>query len=160
LSTLQEWLAAQREQLAQDRTEVVPVPGYEERLAGRYRLLPLARAEKIVERAKSNLDRYADTIINSCIELLEITGENEYQSTGHTWNRDGVRELFGVDLPDNATSRQAVFAAFPPPMGEYKLYQHFVQIDEKLSAGAAAADEVIEGNSEAGSAEAEPSISQ
>lgn len=159
MSTLQEWLTAQREQLAQDRTEVIPVPGYEQRLAGRYRLLPLTNAEKIIEKTETNTDRYADSIIQSCVGLLEIVGENEYRETGHRWSSAGVRELFGIDLPEGATARQALLACFPEPLGPYRLYQHFVEIDEALSATQSSVDEELRGNSEARSAEEELSIS-
>lgn len=153
MSSLQEYLAAQREEMARDRTEVVPVPGYEKRLAARYRLIDAGKAEEIMDRPGSTLERAADTLINSCIELLEIDGTDEngnpqYRSTGHRWTPAAVRELFGVELPENTTARAAVLAVFPPPLGGYKLIQHFKEMDERLAQENGQADEELLGESE------------
>lgn len=125
--SLKDKVAARRRQLEQTNTITLPIPGYEDLLAARYKPLGFEPTMKIVERneklgtADQVVANAADSLVVACEEILEIVGEDDngpiYQSTGHKWTTNGVREIFDVDLPDGTTARDAILAAMPGPAG-------------------------------------------
>lgn len=165
MSTLKERLAARREDLQHERDVVLPIPGYEDMLAGRYRVLSYRELRRIGKRNQGlegtedgELILAADTLIEACSELLEVKDDGAYASTGQRWNANGVRELFGADLPEGATARDAIFHVFPPTQTELML--HFNDYDEHLKQVVSEVDDKLVGESEARSEPEVQSISQ
>jgi len=168
MSSVQERLAARREQLQHDRFCELPVPGYEDILLARYRILgrtelkPIARNNAGQDEDEQELCNALDTLIQACEDLLELKGSEDgkpvYESLGRKWTVATAREYFGVELPTDATARDALLAIFPPTQTE--LLAHFIAYDAELLTTAAEVDGAIQGNSEARSAAEEPSISQ
>lgn len=154
MSSLKERAAARRRQLEEDKSFVVPLIGYEDMFAVRYRALPLEDQMKIGERnaelkkAEQAVANAADTIINSCIEFLEVKGKDEYVSLGCKWTADTARELFGAELPEGASARDAVSAVFSGPLGTTRLVVHADACDSETIKALSAVDEVISGESE------------
>lgn len=153
MSSLQERLAARREQLQQERTFVLPVLGYEDvGLHARYRVLSYEELRKIGKRneklegtTEGELAVAADTLINACVELIERNDDDSYVGLGHRWTPAAVRELFGLDLAPDATAREAVHAVLPGT----QLMLHFNEYDGGLSDVAPEiAKEMAEGESE------------
>lgn len=114
--SLQALLAARRQELEAKRAErmVLPVPGYEKLLAGRYRQLPFEERAKIA-RAHGSIEddvaeevaAAADLLMRACEDLLQINGTGEdgkpvYASLGKTWTSDAISELFGVEAQPSA----------------------------------------------------------
>lgn len=122
--SLADILAQRRAQLVTRRakTLTIPVPGYEDLIACHYRQLPAEEKLDIVHRhdgigsdATNEIAAGADLLINACIELVQPTekdasGEMQYEGLGHKWNAQGVAALFKVELPADATARQAIRA--------------------------------------------------
>lgn len=151
-------LAQRRAQLANKRAKemTIPVPGYEDVLACRYRQLPAEEKLDIVHRHEgvgsdgaNEIAAAADVLINACIELVKVTGKDDagelqYEGLGYRWTADGVVALFKVELPENATARQAIRAVLD---GEDILTHlsdyHFARI-KILNEG----DELVQGESE------------
>lgn len=112
----------QREIEAQpEHTIVIPVPDFEDILAVQYQTLDYrkmmaieARQEKNKDTAEGVLFVAADKLINACVRIVEPTDDpnGDYKDTGYKWGLDAARNLFGKDLPDNTSARQAVIACF------------------------------------------------
>jgi hypothetical protein len=159
--SLAERVAARRRELARERTAVLAIPGYEDMLAARYRMLDFHTLRKIAERnrgqdeADEEIANAADTLIHACVEILEVDtgddGERVYRSTGQRWTAKAARELFGAELPNEATARDALLAAIPGAAGEgdgLNVMVHFAAYDRELSRGNKALAQMIQGESE------------
>lgn len=168
MSSLQERIAARRAQREQERSFVIPVPGYEDvGLAARYKVL---RYEELRDVGRGNEDLegtsegelavFADTLIRACVELLERDKDGNYASLGCRWTTSGVREHLGVDLPEGATARQALFEVFNGPSGGTDLALHFQQYDSESSRTAVAIEKDLSGESVASSEPEGQPISQ
>lgn len=159
MSSLQERFARVREERSRsdEYTFELPVPGYEQiGLWARYRVLDYKELrqigndvalEKIKNDSEEELAEYATTIIRACVELLEKTGDDSFQSLGYGWSADGIRKL-GADLPEGATARQAVFAVFNGPMGGNHLFHHFREFSTRADEVGPALTEDVQGESE------------
>lgn len=156
--SLKEKLAARRAQLQSERTHVFPIPGYEDLIAARYKSLDYKALRKIGNRnaklegtSDGELANYADTLINACVELLRVDGDDpeKYPSlrdSGNVarWDDQTVREFFDPDLPTGTSARQAILAAIPGT----QLALHFQRYDEWLSDVVPEIQEQMRGESE------------
>jgi hypothetical protein len=120
--SLRDYLRAQREDRVRRAGSklIIPIPGYEERLAGRYRILTfddkvaIANRHGGVELDPGDTSMAADYIVNACEELLEVTGTGEdgqptYQGLGMQWMADDIADLFGVAVTSQShTAVQAL----------------------------------------------------
>lgn len=144
--SLRDRIAQRRLELQQERSFVLPISGYEDLLAAHYRVMSYSefrkigrRHEAIANTTEGELTVFADTLINACLELLEIQ-DGDYVSTGKKWSVDAVRDLFGVDLPSDATVRQAVRQA----LTDTDLALHYRAYDLKAdSVGPGVEDAVV-----------------
>lgn len=119
--SLQDRIARRQREIEQapEHTIVIPVPDFEDILAVQYRTLDYremmiieARQEKNKDDAERILFVAADKLIKACIRLVEPTGTDEYTETGYKWSLDAARDLFGKDLPNGTSARQALIACF------------------------------------------------
>lgn len=120
--SLRDYLRTQREgRVARAASRmVIPIPGYERRLAGRYRILTFDDKAQIANRHggaafdPTDSDVAADYIINACDELLEIVGHDDdgqpvCEPLGMHWIAEDVADLFGVPVsPATHTAIQAL----------------------------------------------------
>lgn len=163
MSSLKERFAAKLEQRLRENTYELPVPGFEDiGLWARYRPLSYEETRGIGLRnvkgeitPEAELAVYADTIIRACVELLEKTGEDEkgtpqFQSLGGKWDAPTVRDKLGVDLPGDATARQAVFAVFNGTRGGIDLAYHCQAVDAMADQVGESIAEELPGESEPG----------
>ena len=154
--SLRDRLAAKRRELQQDRTFVLKVQGYEtEGLYARYRVLPYETLRRVGENNKrlegspeGELAIAADTLNQACVELLERREDGSYLSLECRWSDPKAWDLFGVELPEGATTRTAMYEIFTGPGGSTNLMLHFKDYDEQLSNAMPEIDEAIRGNSE------------
>lgn len=128
--SLRDKLAAQRKRLEQAREVrlTIPVVGYRKLIAARYRVLTFEEKQTIVNRHQGAVDKpdetapaAADMLINACEELMEVTGEGSYSGTGQRWTAAAIRDLFGADLPEGATARQALMSV----LDSEQVLEHF-----------------------------------
>ena len=140
MSSLQERAAARRQQLEQDHSFVLPLPGYEDMFAVRYRALSYGEMWRISDKngalpnsPETDMANFADLLINGCVEFLEVKPDGSYQSLGHKWgDAKGINESFGLGLPEGATARECVFAVFSGPQGGNRLALHAAAYDAGL----------------------------
>ena len=153
MSSLQERLAARREQLYQERTFVIPVEGYEDvGLFCRYRVLPYEEwrkigknNEKLADTAEGEVGVAADTLIRACVNFVERKDDGTFTDLEYRWNSGGVAALFGIDLPSEGGARGAVQAALP----SNQLMLHYAAYSDAASTVVPAVDEeMAEGESE------------
>lgn len=102
----------------------IPVEGTDGLLAASYRRLSFEEKSDIAKRhdgigtdGSDEVAAAADLLINACQDLLEVVGKDadgkpEYRSLGKRWTTTTISELFGIELPENATVRQAMRDAF------------------------------------------------
>jgi hypothetical protein len=162
MASLKDRVKARRDELREDHTFVLPVPGYEDvGLAARYKTVPYEGLRKIGEKpdilavkneGQRELMAFADTLILGCVELLEEVGRDdhgnpEYRSLGHGWTAAGVRDHLLDDLPEGATARDAVLAVFSGPNGGNRLAQHVRLWDTKADEINSKIDSRVEGES-------------
>lgn len=161
--SLRDYLAGRRQERQDKRTRrmVLPIVGYEQRLAGRYKILGFDekrdiqhRHEKIGEAGDGQVlvNASADLIINSCEDLLEVTGVDEagkptYVSLGKRWMAPDVAELFGVEVTPQTTAIQALRLVLDPD----QVMQHFGRIRAETEAILLEVEEESQG-------EAQPSV--
>lgn len=159
--SLADRIAARSRELEQqpERTIILPVPGYGDLLAVQYRALDIReelRIEKRFEKVKEPGELFVLVAVGklsaACEGILEVVGEDEYQETGHKWNAAGVRALFSSraavrELPDAATVRQAMVAAFPD---EEALVLHAAEYEERRLTVRPGVDSQLEGESVGG----------
>ena len=162
--SLKDYLAAKRAERAGKRATrmVIPVVGYEERFAGRYKILEFDEKRDIQSRHDSIgevgndgaalVNASADFIINACVDLLEITGKDEagkstYQQLGKRWMAPDIADLFGVQITPQTTAREALKMVLDPD-----------QIMEHFGAITTAADAIMAEVSVEGQGEAQPSV--
>lgn len=166
--SLQEYLAAKRSenQRKQSTRMTVPVPGYEERLAGRYKILDFETKRDIQQRHDNIgeqgdgvelVNASADLIVNACEDLLEITdpGDPEadppvkasYQSLGKQWTAPDVAELFGAEITPGQGGTTAIQALKLVLTGE-QIMTHFGRIRAESEAILAEAKAAAAGESQ------------
>jgi hypothetical protein len=155
-ASLQERLRASREALQKQRTFVLGVQGHVHAgLHARYRVLPYEELRRIGQRnpgltgtPEGEVMVAALTIANSCLEVLDKNPDTgELTSVGNGWNPEVVRELFpDADLPEHATSLNAIHEVFSGPDGQTNLMMHWQDYNEKVAEVVPEIDEVIRGN--------------
>lgn len=148
--SLKERLAERREQLHQERTFVIEIPGYRDLIAGRYRTLPYEAIRKVYKRNEATLDTSegelnscADTLILGCVELLEKRDDGEYHSLDIRW--PNAADLFGVDLPEGVSDARAVVRAVLPGN---ELVKHAAEYNEQAEIVLPEVGKALEGESE------------
>lgn len=153
--SLQSLLAARRQVLEAQRAErmVLPIPGYEKLLAGRYRQLPFEEKAKIARRHEQigedggesdEIAAAADLLINACEDLLQVTGVGEdgkpqYTSLGKKWIPADIAELFGVEA--QPTARLTLMSV----LDSDAIIQHLGDYHRASLAISAEGDEVVMG---------------
>lgn len=160
--SLRDRVAARQAELEHSRehTILLPVPRFEELLAVQYRPLGYREAWRIEERhekvkdgAEQALLVAADKLLAACERLVEATSiADEYRDTGQKWGLAAARDMFGLDLPDGTTSRQALLAIFAGDEGEECLVRHAADYEEQRRVRVAKIGRVVEGESQASSA--------
>jgi hypothetical protein len=127
--SLKERLARKRRELEENTTFEIPVPGYEkEGLWARYRALGFEDVRNIGIRIEGETSDQvtgerltaAETLTEACIELLEFQGygpdgQPKFDELGYRWTAAAGRDLFGIDIPDGVTARDAIMMVFPYP---------------------------------------------
>lgn len=144
-----------------EQTILLPIPGYEDLLVAQYRALRYREMFAIESRHESNPDKaegtlfaLADKLIAACERILEPVGYDEdghetYQDTGHRYNARAARELFGAELPEGATARQALLAIFGDADGEERLVLHGADYERERQRVRQHSDSRAEGESQA-----------
>lgn len=153
--SLKSRLAARRAELRDEKPFDIDVPGYEGILQVRYRSLdyPTIRAigqrhEKISKPADKELAIAADTLVNACVCLLAIDGD-EIEETRYRWDEHTARELFGIgvdEVPEGASARIAIRRIIP---SSTRLMLHYAEYDERSRGVERASDKTVEGELEA-----------
>lgn len=125
----------------------VPVPGFEDLFAVNYRRLTLEERSEIVDRndvleggAGSMTTGAADLLINACVDILEITGQDEagepiYLPLGKKWTPSVIAELFEEDT-QGVTVRDALMQVLDSDdlTGHFAAYSKAVRaLDEKAT---------------------------
>lgn len=153
-------VAARREQRVASRSAkfILPIPGYKDLLAARYKPLSFEQKRKIQlrhdgigEDADDEVAASADLLINACVEVLEITGSTEtgepsYETISGGWSAGVIASTFGLDIAPQMTARAALIMA----LGSDDVMEHFGQY-------AQAADAILADGEEAAQGEAKPS---
>lgn len=151
--SLQERLAHRRQQLTQERSFDLPVPGYEDDLVARYHPLSFkknfdieTRNDKNPDRATATLNVILDKLIAACDGLFSKAEDGTLTDLGHKWTVDAAKALFGIDdLDEGATARQAMLAIFPDTD---LLIEHVKQYAEACTERVPQIQETLEGESE------------
>lgn len=162
MSSLRDQVAARQAQLERspEHTILLPVPRFEDLLVAQYRPLGYReswrieeRHEKVKDGAEQALLVAADKLIAACERIVEPTADpDEYRDTGHKWGLAIARDVFGLELPDATTARQALLAIFAGDEGEEALVRHAAEYEEQRRAHSARIDRVVAGESAASSA--------
>lgn len=143
MSSLQERVAQRRRQREKERTFILPVRGYEDvGLYARYQVLSYEELRDIATGDEDDVIQYADSLIAACLELLEKDGD-DYRSLGCRWasSPNVLRDKLGLDVPDGATSREALLLVFNGKGGTGDLVMHARAWDEEASKTVAEIDE-------------------
>jgi hypothetical protein len=106
---------------------VLPVPGYGDLFAVRYRRLDPSEAAAISEKHDPRVDGLAGPIallVNACEDILEVTGVDQagkrvYEPLGRKWSVNTIAELFEED--PSPTVRLAMEKVFD----EREISRHF-----------------------------------
>ena len=169
--SLQEYLAAKREEnfSKRQRRLTIPITGYEDRFAGRYRILEFPEQRDIRQRHENLgeqedgaavVDAGADLILAANEDLLEITDPGDpnatppvpatYQSLGKRWTAPAIGELFGVNITDptgqTITARDALKLVLAPD----QIVQHWGRVNGQI-------DQILTESEASVQGEAEPS---
>lgn len=158
--SLADRVAARREERVQKRSAnfVLGIPGFRDMLAARYKPLEFEKKREIQlkhdgigEDPADEVSASADLLINACVEVLEITGEDEtgkpiYESLAPGWSPDLIRSTFRIPYPGNST-RQALVEA----LGSDDVMEHFGEYAKE-------ADAILSEGEEAAVGEAQPSV--
>lgn len=130
---------------------LVPVPGLEDFLAVRYRPLSFQemvklekRHERLVEEkpAEGFVRVAADKLIHAEPHIMEMNGDGKWHDTEYTLDARAARDLFGRDLGENATRRDAVRAIFRDDEG---LIEHAAKYEELRRVARSGVDGSLEG---------------
>lgn len=118
LGSLSHRIAERRRERERRRKEpiIIPVPGYSDLFAVRYRRLTGGEADEIIKKHDPEVDGLAGPIsmlITACEEILEVTGRDEagkptYEPLGRKWTPTAIRELFEADFQEGITTRLAM----------------------------------------------------
>lgn len=164
MSSLQERVAARRKQRAKERTFVLPVRGYEDLgLYVRYKVVGYEEVKDILTRDEGDLARFADTLIEACVEFCEKDGD-DYQGLGCRWSSAAgvLKDKVGIEVPADMTARDNVFAVFNGASGGTDLAFHYDAWETEATRTAAELDEEqadLSEPSEEGSSNSEPTPS-
>jgi hypothetical protein len=124
--SLSDRIAQRRAERERKRAEIltIPVEGYEDLFAASYRRLKYEEKGTIAHRhdgigsdATAEIAASADFLINGCVDILEVTGEDEagkpiYRSLGKRWTAATIAELFQVEIAPQTAARTAMLLAF------------------------------------------------
>ncbi len=165
--SLEDRVAARREERQRARASllIIPVPGYKDLLAARYRVLQWEEKMDIVRRHKGLLNSEdgplggnttdtvataADMLIAACEEILEVSGKDDngkplYRSLGQRWTAPMILETFRLPLPPEATVRHALIVA----LGSEEIIDHFGDYTRECDAILAEGDAVAQGEAPA-----------
>lgn len=155
--TLAGRVAARREQRVARLAArfVLPVPGFEDLLACRYRPLSFEekraialRHDRVGEDAEQEVAAAADLLVTACVEVLAAEdGAMTPLSSG--WTAALVRDMFGLgdEAPEGATVRQALIAA----LGSDGVMECFGAYHRR-------ADEIVAAGEDAAVGESKPSV--
>lgn len=115
--SLQERIAERHRRVREERTVVLPVPGFSDLLAARYRPLPIQDRLRILRKHQNAgedgddlVAAAADVLINACEDLLEKNG-SDWKSLGKKWTSSAIGELFPVAISEDTTAREALTQA-------------------------------------------------
>lgn len=149
--SLSQRVAQRRREREARRNEpiILPVPGYGDLFAVRYRRIKLAEIADIVERHGTDADVSASIamLVAACEDILEVTGVKDdgtpdYQSLGKKWSTRTIAELFEEDFPPETTVRVAMGV-----LDELELQRHAKAYIEKIVEFDKSEAEVLPGES-------------
>jgi hypothetical protein len=132
-------VATRRATLQAQSTTTLEVPGFEGILAATYRALSWKemrsiglRHERLSDEALQELYVAADTLILACEDVLEVLDGGERRSLGKRWGTALAQHL-GVELPENANPRTALFALFSRDTDVMTHYSSLVLWQERVT---------------------------
>ena len=115
-SSIEDRLKARLQSKMSQRSETLPVLGYESIFAARYRALTFEEMRRIGKRnAKERdddvkaLNVAADTLVAACEEVFEVLPDGSYRSLEHPWSVALANRL-GVGGETITTARRALMA--------------------------------------------------
>jgi hypothetical protein len=117
-SSLRARISERRRVLQSQRTTTIDVPGYEGILAAEYHVLPWQTIRRNVTRHERQRDDglrelyiAADGLLMACENIYEIKPDDNRVALNIVWGLAAAQKL-GIELPANATARQALLAIF------------------------------------------------
>lgn len=152
--SLQNRLSKRRAELQEDHPIDLEVPGFEDILVARYHPLDFQRSYKIENRHAKNKNEAervlltaCDKLINACDGLYEKQEDGSLRDLEYKWSAAAARDLFGLDIEETVTARQALLAIFPGPL-QMALLEHTRQYVEESNELQPQINEDLEGESE------------